>query len=125
MDKSPRMHDRRVMLKIKLKSLGDEIRAIRKEEKRPENITLQPELWAHRMGLRGEAHATHVAYNIVRGRPAPSISEYFQPKVDAMVKKYGAKTAAAPAPGQVKSIKANRKRDAAKVHVRAPMLAQA
>lgn len=95
--------DRRVMLKIKLKSLADESRIIRREELRLSGGALRNELAVHRRGVvRYEARATHIAYSLIRGRTLEQIgeqpdalesSESLKAKVNAMVKKYGARVA--------------------------------
>lgn len=88
--------DRREMLKVKVKSLADEARIIRKEEKRTHG-QLQAELHWHRISdVRSEARASYLAYGLVRGTPLDKIekpnierSERLWEKVRAMVKKYG------------------------------------
>ena len=105
--------DRRKFLKIKLKSLAEEARIIRHEERKlrckpsphydcTENQSVRNELRNHRLRVvRPEARATHIAYGFLRGRSyrqlerlpkdrKPSFLE--GPKwdrVEAMVKKYG------------------------------------
>src|SRR5574337_277922 len=59
--------DRREMLRIKLKSLMEEAKIIRKEERKLWG-NLRDELWYHRtQELRNEARATHLAYGFIRG----------------------------------------------------------
>lgn len=104
-------HDRRVMLKIKLKSLADEARCIRREEQLRQGGWLRLELRQHRLGLRTEARATVLAYTFVRGfqrsrceKPwvpivgkknsvqltREAMEDQLREKVRAMVKKYSA-----------------------------------
>lgn len=88
--------DRREMLRVKVKSLADEARIIRFEERRSRG-QLQEELRRHRVwNVRDEARATHLAYGLIRGRSAEQIErpkvnppETFWKKVRAMVEKYG------------------------------------
>jgi hypothetical protein len=90
------LRDRREMLRVKIKSLADEARIIRKEETRT-NGTLREELHMHRIGtVRYEARATHLAYGLIRGRTLDRIEKPTTPrpdhlwdKVRGMVKKYG------------------------------------
>lgn len=97
--------DRREMLRVKLKSLAEEARIIRKEEQRTFG-QLQNELHLHRVKeLRFEARATHVAYGLIKGRTLAQIEpirykgwptyaaeaadkKLFE-RVAAMIKKYG------------------------------------
>ena len=65
--------DKRRLLKIKLKSLACESRAIRFEElavpKRYRNDGLREEMYHHRVvDVREEARATLLAYNYIRGK---------------------------------------------------------
>lgn len=63
-------HDRRVMLKIKLASLAEEARIIRREEQKRLMGDIRHALWAHRTGdVRFEARAAHLAYGVLRGMP--------------------------------------------------------
>ena len=89
--------DRRLFLKIKLKSLAAEARIIRREEHRvpPAQRGLHSQLHAHRTGIvRSEARHTLLAYGFLRGvarhriEAAPALPPDW-PKVEAMVKKYG------------------------------------
>jgi hypothetical protein len=89
------IRDRRVMLKVKAKSLADEARIIRKEERRASPL-LRGELHLHRVSdVRSEARATHLAYGLIRGRSVERIerSQTRTPplwlRVQTMVKKYG------------------------------------
>lgn len=59
--------DRREMLRVKLKSLAEEARIIRREESRSWG-QLRDELHRHRVNeVRSEARATHLAYGFIRG----------------------------------------------------------
>jgi hypothetical protein len=86
--------DQRVYLKIKIKSLAEETRIIRKEEKK--KGPFREGLYLHRIGVvRTEARATLLAYNFIRGVPynatEPNTTQPFYniDKVKAMVKRYG------------------------------------
>lgn len=79
------------MLKIKLKSLAEEARIIRREESR--SRFWRDELYLHRIGIvRKAARDTHVAYAIIRGKPIPE-RDNSRPldwkAVNSMVLKYG------------------------------------
>jgi hypothetical protein len=87
--------DRRRMLKVKLKSLAEEARIIRFEEKRSHGW-LRGELHDHRINVvRAETRATHLAYGLIRGLPMERIelsktrTEQLWKKVRGMVEKYG------------------------------------
>lgn len=94
--------DKRVMLKVKLKSLMEEARIIRKEEARSTG-DLREDLHIHRtMDVRSEARHTHLAYGFIRGVPVQRMEcpelwddgKHPKPdwtKVRAMLKKYGPK----------------------------------
>lgn len=99
-----RARDRRVFLKIKLKSLADEARIIRAEERksRPDHRissinSILDELRCHRIAVvRREARATNLAYAFIRGRKYKAVESKFHQgntpdwsKVEAMVRKYG------------------------------------
>jgi len=57
-------------LKVKIKSLAEEARIIRKEEKREANKYHKRELRDHRIGtVRDEARAAQLAYAFLRGKP--------------------------------------------------------
>ncbi len=86
--------DRRLFLKIKLKSLMEEAKIIRKAENSPRNLPLLGELHHHRvMDVRTEARHTHIAYGLIRGRELHEMEKTEKPvdwkKVQAMCKKYG------------------------------------
>lgn len=93
--------DKRQLLKIKLKSLGAESRFIRKEERKTAG-DLREEMYLHRMMLRREARATHLAYGFIRGKSraciedrAAALSAIDQAKlldrITAMASKYGSR----------------------------------
>ena len=92
---------RNPFLRVKLKSLAEEARIIRLEERRANqrrNFDLQANLREHRiMVVRREARATILAYNYLRGLPF-SFCEQNKPSemnpidwesVKRMVRKYG------------------------------------
>lgn len=85
--------DYRVYLKVKLKSLAEEARIIRREEKKGGD--LREGLYRHRVDdVRSEARHTLLAYNFIRGRtykqtePNTKTPISFD-RVLKMVKKYG------------------------------------
>lgn len=86
--------DERVYLKVKVKSLAEEAKIIRKEEKR--NKELRNGLAAHRKGVvRYEARHSQLAYGFLRGLPYEKLEHKDSAKVDwdkvkKMVDKYGA-----------------------------------
>ena len=93
--------DRREMLRVKLKSLAEEARIIRKEELKTWG-QLRTELQLHRVGtVRHEARCTHLAYGLIRGRTLEQMEGNSTreatdrpidwDKVKSMVKKYGPK----------------------------------
>ena len=60
--------DERTYLKVKIKSLAEEARIIRKETKRARKVTIKNGLALHRTGIvRREARHTHLAYGFLRG----------------------------------------------------------
>lgn len=87
--------DRREMLKIKLKSLAEESRIIRREERKTHG-QLRNELREHRVGVvRSEARHTHIAYGLIRGLSLEQIEKegsaaFNADKVNTMIRKYGA-----------------------------------
>lgn len=104
--------DKRRLLKIKLKSLAEEAKIIRKEEektkhsRRPEVQDLSREMHDHRVkDLRLESRATGLAYGFIRGKKYRDIeprSDFgnsaqdvvmawgmMEPKIHAMICKYG------------------------------------
>lgn len=87
-------------LKVKVKSLAEESRIIRREERKlhgQDNIMLRNELHLHRVFVvRKAARETHLAYGFLRGRMYQQMEKgtdkYRQPDwtaVAKMVKKYG------------------------------------
>lgn len=92
--KDGKIIDRREMLKVKIKSLAEEARIIRREEHRTRG-ELRNELREHRVGIvRSEARATHIAYGLIRGRSLDRIEPGAkrQPdwkKIESMCKRYG------------------------------------
>lgn len=86
--------DRREMLRVKLKSLAEEARIIRREERRTHG-RLRDELHLHRIGVvREAARNTHIAYGLIKGRTLEQIEGNAKsaPDWDAigkMLKKYG------------------------------------
>lgn len=86
--------DRREMLRVKIKSLAEEARIIRREEHRSTQ-QLRNELHNHRVGIvRYEARHAHVAYGLVKGRTVEQIegkakSEPDWKKIKSMIIKYG------------------------------------
>lgn len=94
-DINGKLIDRREMLKIKLKSLAEEARIIRKEERKT-NGSLRCELSLHRRGIvREVSRNTHIAYGLIRGL---KIEQIENPKegnapdkaaINKMLTKYG------------------------------------
>lgn len=88
------IQDRREMLRVKIKSLAEEARIIRREERRTHG-PLRTELHDHRVkAVRSEARHTHLAYGYIRGRRYEQIEALasFPPhweRVRVMVKKFG------------------------------------
>jgi hypothetical protein len=86
--------DRREMLRVKIKSLAEEARIIRREEYRTHG-ELRNELHNHRvLVVRPAARNAHVAYGLIRGRPWERIepgakSQPDWKKVKAMCQTYG------------------------------------
>jgi len=92
-------------LKVKVKSLAEEARIIRREECRLKSrpVPKRPAGWegtlsglhSHRtQNVREEARATHLAYGFLRGRSRSQIeggalTEPSWDRVEAMVKRYG------------------------------------
>lgn len=68
LDKDGAVIDRREMLRVKAKSLAEEARIIRREEKRSRG-TLREQLHLHRVQeVRREARDTYIAYGLIKGR---------------------------------------------------------
>jgi len=94
-----RARDRRLFLKVKIKSLAEEARIIKHAEKK--HTWVCEELRIHRICVvRLEARATHLAYGFIRGKTRQQIeakhhplgaygNKTLQSKVKAMVDKYG------------------------------------
>ena len=96
------MEDKRVYLKVKIKSLAEEAKIIRREERKPhkdmDSCGYSAErigLWCHRTGIvRQEARHTLLAYGFIRGRKywEMEASCEFPPnwdRVKKLVEKYG------------------------------------
>jgi hypothetical protein len=94
--------DKRRLLKIKLKSLAEESRIIRREELRLRALrhsALREEIYLHRVhDVRNEARATLLAYAFIRGKTYLSVEHCRLPSRDwagivlraaTMVGKYG------------------------------------
>lgn len=90
--------DQREMLRVKIKSLAEEARIIRREERRTHG-TLRDRLYLHRIGVvREAARSTHIAYGLIRGRTLEQMepksnSEPNWPDIKRMLKLYGPKQA--------------------------------
>jgi hypothetical protein len=88
--------DRREMLRVKIKSLAEEAKIIRKEEQRTKG-NLRTELHLHRTwDVRRAARETHIAYGLIKGRTLEQIepnrkTEVNWDAVNRMLKKYGPK----------------------------------
>lgn len=97
-DQNKTIVDRREMLRVKLKSLAEEARIIRREEQRTFGA-LREELHRHRVDIvRKVARDTHVAYGLIRGKTIDQIepgrkSDPDWEAVEKMVKKYGSQQA--------------------------------
>lgn len=88
--------DRREMLKVKVKSLAEEARIIRKEERRTVGPLRDELSWHRRTAVRSAARQSHMAYGIIKGRPIGRVeregsarNEAFWKAVKVMVQKYG------------------------------------
>ena len=92
---------RNVFLRVKIKSLAEEARIIRREERianKQFNFERQQELYLHRVNrVRPAARATLLAYQYLRGKPYSECEaklNEFGPLIDwkavkTMVKRYG------------------------------------
>ena len=88
--------DRREMLKVKVKSLAEEARIIRKEERKTKGY-LREELNSHRRKeVRFAARTSYMAYGLIRGRaidkterPGTMRNNGYWKAVQAMIVKYG------------------------------------
>lgn len=90
------MNDRRLFLKIKIKSLAAEAVIIRHHERRSLDHQIRSALREHRVGVvREECRATHLAYGFIRGKRRRLIEkqDVIPPatiaKAEGMVKRYG------------------------------------
>jgi hypothetical protein len=94
--------DKRVFLRVKIKSLAAESRIIRSEKRKTNDPDLKQSLNRHRTwDVRNEARATLIAYGYLRGRKFSEVEPlcknpnfrklYIMPKVKSMVDKYGNK----------------------------------
>lgn len=92
--KENKLLDRREMLKVKVISLADEARTIRRLEAKAKHV-IQSELHEHRVKqVRWAARDAHIAYGFVKGRTwkqmeATAKSEPNWKAIIAMVEKYG------------------------------------
>ena len=88
------MQDERIYLKVKIKSLAEESRIIRKETKAAKQNSIKNWLYLHRiLVVRIEARATYLAYGFLRGREYCQIEQkaYTRPdwkRVRQIVSKY-------------------------------------
>ncbi len=86
--------DRREMLRVKVKSLAEEARIIRKEERRSRGV-IREMLREHRvLDLRREARSAHVAYALVKGRSYEQVERKAKTppdwaRVKRLIAKYG------------------------------------
>lgn len=91
------IRDRRIMLKIKIKSLVAESSLIRKYEHNKRFGFLRDELHNHRVvDIRKQARSTYIAYGLIRGKKYKDIENTAKTKpdwkkVEAMMRKYGPK----------------------------------
>ena len=89
-----RATDRRAMLRVKIKSLAEEARVIRFEEKRSRQ-PIRDELHHHRVVVvRREARVSQIAYGLIRGRALERIemaakTEPNWKRVHELLRKYG------------------------------------
>lgn len=90
--------DERTYLKVKIKSLAEEARIIRKETKRARKVSIKNGLALHRKGIvRHEARHTCLAYGFLRGLEYRQMEQkaLVAPdwaKVRRMVERYGSHT---------------------------------
>lgn len=104
--------DQRVYLKVKVKSLAEEAKIIRKEEKRAKRLSIRIGLHDHRVGIvRYEARHANLAYSFLKGRSYAEIEGGAKEapdwnKVRKMVEKYGSHCSwlndGSPTPGEAK-----------------------
>lgn len=93
LDKAGNIIDRREMLRVKIKSLAEEARTIRKEERRA-GAPLRAELRNHRVVVvRHEARHAHLAYGFLRGLKHKQMEHntpaFDEAKVRRMLERYG------------------------------------
>jgi len=99
--------DRREMLRVKLKSLAEEARIIRHEERKSYG-SLRNELHLHRVWqVRRAARETHMAYGLIKGLTVDQIepkrkSDLNWEAVNKMLKTYGPKGMVLPTDVQLK-----------------------
>lgn len=85
----------KVFLKVKIKSLAEEARIIRREEKDARNSYFRSMLHSHRVeNVRDEARAAQIAYGYLRGRRYREIEPNAKKdvpwvRVKKLVEKYG------------------------------------
>ena len=95
MYKDQKLYDRREMLRVKIKSLAEEARIIRREEQRAAGWELRTELHLHRVGVvRSATRDALMAYGLIRGRTPEQTEPRAKTEpnwdaVDKMLKKYG------------------------------------
>ena len=87
-------YDLRTLLKVKIKSLAEEARIIRKEEQRTDSLNLYRQFNGHRRSdLRHESRHALLAYGFLRGMSLHRIEQSDQPvdwaKIRRLVSKYG------------------------------------
>jgi len=89
------MVDERKYLKVKVKSLAEEAKIIRQEEKRTTRPSIKFGLRDHRIGIvRNEMRHTLIAYGFIRGKAYKEVENRTHEapdwdKVRSMVKRYG------------------------------------
>lgn len=95
-NKDGELKDRRELLKVKAKSLAEESRIIRKEERRTTGI-LRDILARHRReDVRNAARETYMAYGLIKGkevdqieRPGSKRASKYWKEVQRMIQTYG------------------------------------
>jgi len=87
---------RRQFLKVKIKSLSEESRIIRAEEKKVANVYLMGQLHWHRTNdVRIESRAAQLAYGYLRGKTLKQVEksadrpEWVDKRAISIVKKFG------------------------------------
>lgn len=87
--------NRSVFLKVKIKSLAEEARIIRREERKAKEAELKNSLHNHRVrAVRAESRATQIAYGFLRGRTFRQVESNSHKPIDwtrvkSMVGRYG------------------------------------